>query len=100
MTGSDISEDILGKYCMIYINNTEQAIIYKGTPLKMASVVEGLVVKVTEKSVYVSDGSNDVVEKIVPISSIGYIDIDPNLEESGLKKMLNDVDFEDDGSRH
>lgn len=94
--------EVLGKYCMIFLKSTEQAAMYKGTSLKMAMFVEGLVVKITDDYLYMSEGDSDKVEKIIPINSIGYIDVDPELDDKSIAGFLEEGkgDDEDDGRRH
>lgn len=90
----------LGKYCIIFLKSTEQTAIYEGTALKMAVSIEGLIVDVTESYIYVSDGNSDVIEKIIPLESIGYIDVDPELDTESVAGLLGEGKGEDDGQRH
>ncbi len=95
-------EEVLGRYCRIIIKQTEQAALLEKVPIKTAVYVEGLIVKISKNYIYLSDGTDDSIEKIIPKDSIGYIDLDPDLEEQSISGYLEagKPDEEDDGQRH
>lgn len=99
MTISNL-EEILGKFCLIYIKNSKQTILFQGKELSMSAAVEGLVIKITNDMIHLSDGQSDDVSKIIPRDSIAYIDVEP--EDDNIKIMdFGGNPFEDDdGSRH
>ena len=93
-------EEILGKFCLIYIKNSKQTILFQGKELSMSAAVEGLVIKINDDSIYLSDGKSDTVSKIIPRDSIAYIDIEPSSTDIHIPDYGVNPYEDDDGSRH
>lgn len=97
---SDFVDNILGKFCIVFLANTDQAIIFKGKQLNMAATVEGMVVKVSRDFLYMSEGSDDKISKVVSRKQIGYIHIEPEKEDGLGMISVADIAGEDGGTTH
>lgn len=96
---SEFDSNILGKYCVIFLSNTDQAIMFKGKQLNMSATVEGMVVNTTDEHLFLSEGKDETVTKIIPKKSIGYIHIEPKV---GVTDFMDFMEFDDteDGDMH
>lgn len=81
---------LLGKFCMFCLKNLSHAVVYDDRDLSMSPRIEGMVVDIDDNFYYLSNGTNDKIETIIPKDCIGYIEIEPKSEEEILSLLVDD----------
>lgn len=95
----NLTHDIVDRFCVIFLSNTEQAVIFDGKHIKMAATVEGFVTNIDDQFIYLSEKKGKDVNKIVPKVSIGYIHIEPSHIDEMSAMILAEPD-ENSGDAH
>lgn len=97
---SNLDDLLLGKFCIVFLMNTQQPIIFSGKHLTMAATVDGMITRITKDHIFISDGKSDDPNKVIARKAIAYIHIEPE-EEDGIGMLsLSDFGEEDGGAHH
>lgn len=87
---SQFDTTLLGKFVIVFLKDTLQTVLYQGKEIRLSMMADGLVVRITDKHLFLSEGKSDKIERIIPRDSIAYIEIDPErLGSSGLIKVMD-----------
>jgi len=98
---SSVENAILGRFCIVFLANTDQAIIFKGKELNMAATVEGIVVKIDKDNLFMSEGKDDKITKVISRNKISYIHVEPKSEDGlGVVSVADMTDEGNEGQKH
>ena len=87
---SQFDTTLLGRHVIVFLKDTLQTVLYQNKEIRLSMFVDGLIVRITEKNLFLSDGTSDKIERVIPRSSIAYIELDDDqVGSSGLIKVMD-----------